>query len=702
MKKKKQNEKVKKSRTKKTKGMGISNKVSLLVISLSIVVFVVTGVVISSKVTTIVEEMVNNELSLEAENAANQVNGFLSKKSEIVKGMANSASLQSYMKALRGVKDRKKAFEEKNFKVITKTFANIKKSDSDLILVYAGLKDNNNVATEDPKFRLPDDFDLNTREWFTKPIETKKMVITDPYIDINGALILSISEPVLNGDKAMGVAVIDLTINKLSEVLSSISITEGTEVYLVNKDGTYVYHPQKEKILKNKITQESGSMAAVGNEMIGGSTNSKYIEIDGKAKYIAYSSIPISNWSIAVTVPESYASSKVRSVQIIFLILYSIACVILGLTIYIITKNAFKPLTYIQNAINKISNYNLDTEEERKKLEKYTKKRDEIGEISRAIRLMVDNLKSIVENIASHASNTAATAQQLTAIAQSTNESANEVANAVGSISQGATSQADDTTRAAEIIENNSALLNELLGILNELKDVTAEIDHKKDEGKVALEELDRLTDVNKEESEFVSSIILETNESAENISKASEMIQAIADQTNLLALNAAIEAARAGEAGKGFAVVAEEIRKLAEDSTRFTGEIRLVIENLKEKSETAVARMGKANEIATEQDLQSKVSRGKFNEIEEAVIKSQDIVGRIGQNSKEIELKNNEIINVIENLSAIAEENAATTEETSANVDIQTQSINDISSASDNLAEIASNLQNEIANFKL
>ncbi len=691
-------------KTNKTKGMSVSNKVSLVVISLSIIIFVITGFVISNKITTIVKDMVQNELSLEAKNAATQVDSFLSEKSKIVSGMANNASLYDYMNDLNGVKTKEKASKNENFERVSRSFANIKKSDSDLLFVYANTadKNNKNIVAEDPTFSLPDDFDLDSREWYTKPIETKDSIITTPYIDIDGNLVLSISEPVLKSDKVLGVATIDFTINKLSEVLSQISITEGTEAILINKDGTYVYNPDKEKIMKNKITEESGDLLSVGNDMIKGNTNSKYIKIDNGSKYVAYSNVPISEWSIAVMVPENFVTDKVRSVQIIFLILYSIACVILGLSVYLITKRAFKPLGYIQNAMNKIANYNLDTEEERKKLEKYVNNKDELGEITRSIRLMVDNLKHIVENITSHASSTAATAEELTATAQSTSSSADEVASAVGNIAQGAGSQAQDTTQAAHNIEESSNLLSDMMNILKELGEATNNIDTKKDEGKKALSDLIVAGEQNKEAASSVHQIIMETNDSAEAISKASEMIQSIADQTNLLALNAAIEAARAGEAGKGFAVVAEEIRKLAEDSTKFTEEIRTIIAGLKEKSQSAVDTMAEVGKIVEVQDKQTNITRNKFNEIEEAVNVSENIVKKLNESSKLIEDKNAQIIGVIQNLSAIAEENAATTQEASASVETQTQSINDISSASGNLAEIASELQNEVANFKL
>lgn len=209
-------------------------------------------------------------------------------------------------------------------------------------------------------------------------------------------------------------------------------------------------------------------------------------------------------------------------------------------------------------------------------------------------------------------------------------------------------------------------------------------------------------TQNNSRSSKEVYDIIVETNESAQQIARASAMIQKIADQTNLLALNAAVEAARAGDSGRGFAVVADEIGKLAEQSRQFTGEINTIIQELTTKTATGVETMSILEQIVVSQSESVEMTNNKFDGITEAIDEMQKIIDRVSESSDEMAEDQAEIITLIEQLSAISEENAAGTEEASASVEEQTASMEEIAHSSEELAKIAEDLSRRVAQFRI
>lgn len=437
----------------------------------------------------------------------------------------------------------------------------------------------------------------------------------------------------------------------------------------------------------------SGKKYIGSGQILGESYISAYEPVSANGAVIAILFTGVSQKSID---NQAKAGISRLALWITVLALISIAASIV-ITIFI-ANSMVKPIRKISAIAAEISNANLCVTFD----EKDIKRRNEIGDVTRAMSNMAENLRTIVNHITDHSQNTAATAEELTATAQSTNESASSVAESVSAISKQAREQAKEIQVAADNVESTSNLVQNMITELDELSNAIENINSKKNEGKKALYELIRLTNENSKDTANISNVIVETNESAERISKASDMIQSISEQTNLLALNAAIEAARAGESGKGFAVVAEEIRKLAENSAVFTDEIKGIIQDLMTKTRNAVDIIGTVVEKMNEQNENTELTGEKFNEIESAVELSNTIVNKVKESSEKIETSNNTITEVTKNLISIAEQNAVTSAEALESVESQVSSIGDISNASENLATIATNLQGEVAEFQI
>ncbi len=329
-------------------------------------------------------------------------------------------------------------------------------------------------------------------------------------------------------------------------------------------------------------------------------------------------------------------------------------------------------------------------------------RRDEIGDIAEAIRYMQDSMKKMIRNVIEASEQVAASSEELTATSQQSATASDEVARTIEEIAKGAGDQAKDTEKGAmaagelgEVVEKDKTALM----ALNQATDLVSQL---KDEGINTLEQLIGKTKKSSQGSAQVHEVIINTSNSAERINKASGMIKNIAEQTNLLALNAAIEAARAGEAGRGFAVVAEEIRKLAEESNRFTGEISTIMDELTGQTGNAVKTMEEVSKIIEDQSNSVEETNQKFAGINSAIETMKKSIQEVNTSGHEIEKKKDEITQILQNLSAISEENAAGSEEASASVEEQTAAMAEIANSSEELSQIAEELNRLVQQFKI
>lgn len=179
-------------------------------------------------------------------------------------------------------------------------------------------------------------------------------------------------------------------------------------------------------------------------------------------------------------------------------------------------------------------------------------------------------------------------------------------------------------------------------------------------------------------------------------------VISDISSQTNLLALNAAIEAARAGEQGKGFAVVADEVRKLAEQTAGSAEQITNLISQIQiDSKNTSLSMTTAANDVDTGLTIVQDAGES-FHRIEQSVQELVILVEEVSQSLDQLKEHTNTINGSILEVNSMASEAAASTENVSAATEEQVASMQEIAASSTSLAQLASDLQDKIKQFKI
>lgn len=580
--------------------------------------------------------------------------------------------------------------KEKDEKELRELLKSLNRADAAFTGSYIGFPDKKFII--EPKEDMPDGYDCTSRPWYKKAVENPgTVVITDPYINASEdkALIITMARQVTLLDGTKAVVGADIRLTGLSKILTQDNIGENGYVYILSQQGQILAHKNE------KLAGEDVSKEQFVQEMIKNKEGNMHYTFNGK-NFVGGYSTSNQGFIVGVAMPSTDYMKHANKLRILTALigLLLISIIVISMLIFL-KKVILNKLLSIVDATNKLSNgdYTISVA---------VTSEDEIGDLQRALNNMIQSQKSILSKLGQTKETLLDSSDNIAKISNELGSASTEVANTMQQVAEGASQQAADITEVASIVDDLRKSVDEMNVKLKEVIGLTEVVSNSaKDSQRVVVgltKSSENVGNVFTNVAETINSLV----ESVNSISGITNVITEIASQTNLLALNAAIEAARAGEAGRGFAVVADEVRKLAEQSSKSANEIKNVLEQIQVKADKTNENILNATDELTSQlefvSVASKSFETIIEQVNNIVPTIQGLTGRITELVKLSDTAGDRL----QSASAITEENTASAEEVAASAQELNASVEHIIETMKDFRILAKEFEDIMRSFKL
>ena len=474
--------------------------------------------------------------------------------------------------------------------------------------------------------------------------------------------------------------------NNLSDV--KLEGMDSAYMYVVQNDGTMLYHPTKEKVgqpVENAVIKGVVQQLQDGKKL--GTTVVEY-DFNGTTKYSAYTILNNEN-ILVLTADESEALAGITTVTGVAVGIIAIVVLIAIIISFIMGRRLMRPLVKVSTIIEDVANGNIEAD-----FSVVKESNDEIGLIIEKMKELTQSLGSIVGKIRNSSDTMSSNSYELNDTSSQTLAANNEISKAVEDVAEGSTGMAASISK---INEN-------LLEMSNETKDINASVDEIKnqtvavqDSSKIMNDKIKSMQDSSHKMDEGISAIskrIETVNTTVDKVSNIVSVIEEISSETNLLSLNASIEAARAGDAGKGFAVVAQEIRVLSDNTNTELENIKQIISSLVEECRYCVQASGTIVEDNAKQKEEIKAVLDEFGSLDEQIQKTAEKADEIEELVTAMIELNDDITKSSNSLTDVSAANAAATEEMNANIE-------ELNAMMHGVSEMAEHMNNESDGLK-
>ena len=479
--------------------------------------------------------------------------------------------------------------------------------------VYVG-QDNGSMMMQDVEAEktLPSDYDPRVRPWFKLAKNLGRASFTEPYLDAGtNEIIISSLAPAPRGVYA-GVVGGDIALKTIDEMLAKVTLADTGYAALIAKDGTVLFHPDRDLIggnIESLIGERPDlSGAQVTYEIKGANWLASFHRIED-ARAV--------DWYLATFASEDLINGPLHDARVTGVIVAIVSLIVSLVLLNLGIRVLLRPVRNLKEAMAEIASGDADLT---KRLD--VNSNDEIGQLANSFNAFVSNIQNVVRDV---------------------QKGTTELGTSVGSLRDTASASRRSVEGQQTEIDMIATAINEMSAAAGEIAQnaqQTADAANAADEdSRVSLETVTASRDAVQRLSDEISAaanVIDTLGKDVTEITTVLEVIQGIAEQTNLLALNAAIEAARAGDAGRGFAVVADEVRNLAKRTQDSTEEINNMIERLQKGANDAVEVMQASTAVSNVSMEKAQDAMETLNRIAEAITSISQMTSQIATASEE------------------------------------------------------------------
>jgi methyl-accepting chemotaxis protein len=490
-------------------------------------------------------------------------------------------------------------------------------------------------------------WDHRKRPWYEKAKAEMKVSQTEPYVDAEtGKLIISFMAPITANGRFIGALSSNMMLDDIVKKVLDVKIGRSGYAFVMDKEGKFLIHPNQDFVLRKKIQDVITDVPDFAAKIAAAPSGTVEYKMAGAEKILSYSRIPATDWYLCVTAVKAEVFSPVTKQMQALIALGCIFLVVGLLVIVIFLRTLLQPLGLLYERVADLA----EGEGDLTRRIDVGARRDEIGKLAEKLNRFIENIGGIISQVADASRLLASESTRLTST--STN------------ISIGSEAAAGQTATVATASQEMAATASDIANNCHQAADSAQRAAATTQNGFTVVTNtvhgIRQRGELTKENSLAISSL----GERSEQIGAIVATIEDIADQTNLLALNAAIEAARAGEQGRGFAVVADEVRALAERTSRATKEIGAMIRAIQQETKLAITSMEegvRGTDKGVEEAAQLESALSNILEQVNAVTMQ---VSQIATAAEEQTATTGEITNNIQKVSDVVQQTAAGAQE--------------------------------------